>query len=109
MRHSTPTSHPQGVKVSHLSHKGRISFADPWMYIDKVATSAPADNYNPHFYYMSCSFSDKGVSFGHEEVSRYGMRTNFHRHTVSWSHVPAAVRHAIIADHPEWIGTVWTV
>jgi hypothetical protein len=108
MRHYTPTNHPQGVKVSYLSHDGSITFADPWMYIDKVNSNSGDDHYNPRFY-MSCSFSDKGVSFGHQEVSHYGMRTNFHRHAVAWSRVPAAVRHAIIVDHPEWAGTVWTV
>ena len=113
MRHSTPTrstptNSKYGVKISYLSHEGRISFADPWTCIDKTPSNSELDNYNPHFY-MSCSFSDEGASFGHEEVSYYGMRTNFHRHSVAWSRVPLAVRKAIIADHPEWIGTVWAL
>lgn len=103
MRHYTPTNHPQGVKVLHLSHEGDISFCDPWDVIDRIPSSVDGSRK----WFITCSFSDAGVSFGHDEVTAYSPAWN--RRGVSWSHVPTAVRHAIIADHPEWLGTVWTV
>jgi hypothetical protein len=103
MRHSTPTSHPQGVKVTHSPR-----FFDSWSYLDKVS-----HYYDPAYggrWFMDCGITDSGALCCHGELNEADARRyrTLHR-GVAWRRVPLAVRRAIMADHPEWVGTVWTV
>ena len=102
MRQNTPTKNRHGVWITRQL---RPSVVDPWSVTDKDTNEYPSRSgaYDTERLHSDCTFTDAGVPCAHDlVVCAWGPR-------VAWSRVPLAVRKAIIADHPEWAGTVWTV
>lgn len=98
----TPTNHSLGVNVYCPDYNGETP-PDRWIVIDRSPCFVEQLPYQAKRWYNLTSYDDDGNNYGAVRVEY----NDIGEPVKTWGRIPSKVRGAIIADHPEWEGSVW--